>query len=153
MSAITLEEIKAMQTQLAEKIATFEQQSGESSIALCETTITLKSGEIYAGLIIDKEGKPSHHLILIPGEAESINWEGAKAWAKGNGGELPSRREQALLYANLKDQFKPEWYWSSQEHESDSGYAWSQDFISGSQGSRHKDYELRARAVRRLVIE
>ena len=33
----------------------------------------LKKGELYAGLILGKNGETDHHLILLPGEAESIN--------------------------------------------------------------------------------
>ena len=44
------------------------------------------------------------------------------------------------------------WYWSSTQHVSDSACAWCQDFDDGYQGSNHKNYYYRARAVRRLVI-
>ena len=75
-------------------------------------------------------------------------------WASKQGGEsiasLPTRREQALLYANLKEQFEERAYWSC---EAESGWAWSQYFLSGSQIDRLKRNELRARAVRRLIIE
>ena len=63
-----------------------------------------------------------------------------------------SRREQALLYANLKSQFKPQWYWSGQAHETESSWAWCQDFFDGSQDYDRKVNEFRARGVRRLPI-
>ena len=92
--------------------------------------------------------------MLLPGDAEGTNWTDAKAWAKGQGGELPTRREQSLLYANLKDEFEKAWYWSSEEYEPDTAYAWCQLFNDGSQLTLHKSsYGCRARAVRRLVIE
>lgn len=154
MSTITLEQIKADADALAAKIAIFESQAATTpAFFLPEATIELRPGEHYAGLIVGHDGKPSHHLVLLPGDAESISWEDAKAWATGQGGELPTRREQALLFANMKDQFKEEWYWSGQEHESASGYAWFQGFSLGYQDRHHKGNELRARAVRRLVIE
>ena len=34
----------------------------------------LKAGEQYAGIILGKNGDPDHHLILLPGEADSVNW-------------------------------------------------------------------------------
>jgi hypothetical protein len=114
---------------------------------------TLNAGEVYAGILLGKGGAPDQHIILLPGDAEELNWEAAKAWAAEVGGELPTRREQHLLIANLKEEFKSDWYWSSEQHASFSDYAWLQSFSYGYQDSFHKNYELRARAVRRLVIE
>jgi hypothetical protein len=110
----------------------------------------LKPGEIYAGLILGKNGEPDHHLVLLSGET-SASWPKAKAWATEQGGELPTRREQSLLLANCKEEFKADWYWSGEAH-SDSRYAWFQNFHLGSQDNYYHDYELRARAVRRLII-
>ena len=112
----------------------------------------LKAGEHYAGILLGKNGEPDHHLILLPGEAESVNWAQAKEFSAKAGGELPTRREQSLLFANLKEQFQPRWHWSGEQHASDSDCAWVQDFYSGNQDSYHKDDNYRARAVRRLVI-
>jgi hypothetical protein len=74
-------------------------------------------------------------------------------WAKSIGGELPDRCESALLFATMKDEFSPEWYWSRAQHAADSGYAWLQHFGTGSQSYDPKSYEGRARAVRRLEIQ
>ena len=112
----------------------------------------LKPGEHYAGIILGKDGEPDHHLVLLPGDAESVNWGQAKEFASKAGGELPTRREQSLLFANLKEQFQPRWYWSDNQHASDAGYAWVQNFLYGYQNYYHKNYYYRARAVRRLVI-
>jgi hypothetical protein len=114
---------------------------------------TLNAGEVYAGILLGKDGVPDQHIILLPGDAEELDWEAAKAWAAEVGGELPTRREQHLLIANLKEEFESNWYWSSEQHASHSDYAWYQRFSNGGQGYGHKDLELRARAVRRLVIE
>ena len=76
------------------------------------------------------------------------------AWSRHFGwdGGRSTLREQALLYANLKSQFEPQWYWSGQAHETNSSWAWCQRFSRGTQSSYHEDRELRARAVRRLPI-
>jgi len=108
---------------------------------------------IYAGIARGQDGAPDYHLVLLPGEAESVNWAAAKEWAASAGGELPTRSEQALLFANLKDHFKGAWYWSGEEYVSAPEYAWSQTFSFGYQSSGHKVNELRARAVRRLAIQ
>lgn len=47
----------------------------------------LAEGEIYAGILI-KDGVPSHHVILLPGDAESVTWAAAVEWAESIGGEL-----------------------------------------------------------------
>ncbi len=112
----------------------------------------LKNGEEYAGIILGKDSESDHHLILIPGESEKVAWGKAKEWAAQAGGDLPTRREQSLLFANLKERFQTTWYWSCEQHAADSGSAWCQDFSYGIQLSRHKDDEVRARAVRRLII-
>jgi hypothetical protein len=114
----------------------------------------LKPGEVYAGIILGLDGQPDHHLILLPGEAEKVTWGQAKKFATDAGGELPTRPEQALLYANLKHEFKPNWYWSGEQHAADGDYAWGQYFGYGDQNSFYvKSASLRARAVRRLTIQ
>ena len=157
MTIITLESIKAEHAKLADMIAAFEKQQEPSALFFPEATINLAPGEHYAGLVIGKDGEPSYHLVLLPGQADDITWEKAMEWASKQGGDsvasLPTRREQALLYANLKEEFEERAYWSCEAHESESGWAWYQYFYGGSQGTSHRNGELRARAVRRLVIE
>jgi len=112
--------------------------------------IELQPGERYAGVLLNEDGTPSHHLVLLPGDAEDVTWPAAVEWAKQAGGELPTRREQSLLFANAKSAFEETWYWSGDEHENDS-YAWYQYFRYGYQDGNHKSYEGRARAVRRVT--
>ena len=117
-------------------------------------TITLpelKSGETYAGIVIDDKGL-MHHLILLDGDADDAPHQEQLDWAKSIGGELPTRQEQALLYANCKSQFKSDWYWSADLYASDSGYAWYQIFGHGYQDINGIGLKLRARAVRRFPI-
>ena len=112
----------------------------------------LKPGEEYAGIILGKSGEQDYHLILLPGEIERTGWDKSMAWAKAGIGQLPTRREQSLLFANLREHFKSAWYWSCEQHAAVSGYAWDQYFNDGGQGNVRKSYEGRARAVRRLPI-
>lgn len=112
----------------------------------------LADGEHYAGLILGKNGESDYHLILLPGEAEEIKWKAAMDWAAEQGGELPTRREQSLLFANLKEQLKQRWHWSCEEYKENAHYAWSQYFTDGNQGYLSKDNEGCARAVRRVSI-
>jgi hypothetical protein len=112
----------------------------------------LREGELYAGVILAKGDQPAHHLVLLSGAAVDVNWKDAKTFAEKAGGDLPTRREQALLFANLKEEFQQRWYWSSEQHAALSVCAWSQDFDDGGQDDVRKSYQGRARAVRRLII-
>lgn len=154
MTPITLESIKTEQTRLAEMIAAFEKQAEESVLFFPEITINLQPGEQYAGIIVGKDGEPSHQLILLPEQHGCTTWKKASEWATQQGGSLPTRREQSLLFANLKDQFEKDWYWSSESYEPDTAYAWFQSFHYGRQyGTRKDTYHCRARAVRRVEIK
>ena len=112
----------------------------------------LNPGEHWAGIIIDDDGKPSYHLIGLPGEIENATWDEAVEWAKSVGGELPSRRELAWERVNAALHFKPDWYWSGEQH-ADARVACYQFFINGLQGYDRKDIKLRARAVRRIPTQ
>lgn len=116
-------------------------------------TDNLREGELYAGLLLGKNGDPDIHVILLPGKAEKLSWDQAKQFAAHAGGELPTRREQSLLFANLKEEFDPYWHWSSEQHPSYPSDAWFQGFHDGGQSFSHKSDGGRARAVRRLIIQ
>ena len=120
-------------------------------LAIAAASIELAAGEIYAGLVLDDDGKPSHHLVLLPGDAKNVTWQAAIDWAATVGGELPTRREQSLLFANAKQHIEPAWYWSAESH-SNASYAWGQSFSNGDQYGYRKSYEERARAVRRIHV-
>ena len=114
-------------------------------------------GGTYVGLSRGCDGEPDYHLIVGP-ELSPANWVGAKQQAAaleidGHADfTLPTRREQALLFANVPELFKKDWYWSGEQHASFSGYAWVQVFGDGVQDGCLKGDEGRARAVRRLKI-
>ena len=121
-------------------------------LQLPATSIELRPGERYAGPVLDAEGRIQHHLVLLPDWPERrLNWQDAKAWAESLGAQLPTRQEQALLYANCKPHLKRTWHWSSEEHEEDASFAWFCDFDSGHQFNYRKSYEGSAVAVRRLI--
>ena len=111
----------------------------------------LAEGETYVGCIGDAAGN-LYHVILLPGDNNDATHEAQIEWAKSIGGDLPSRIEQAMLWANHRDQFKKDWYWSNEIHHAESGWAWCQIF-SGTQIGYRKDGDLRARAVRRVKEE
>ena len=110
----------------------------------------LNEGELWAGIV--SVGTQLHHVILLPGKLKPSPWAAAVAWAKKQGGELPTRSEQSLLIANFKEQLQGAWYWSCEPHASDASYAWVQDFTNGYQTSTLVDNYYRARAVRKVKI-
>ena len=112
----------------------------------------LNKGERYAGIVIHKNDLISHHLILIPQQPDTrLTRDEAIAWAASIGVELPTRQEQALLYANLKPYFKDAWYWSSEQH-ANKDCAWRQHFDVVLAAVGHKDEKSYARAIRRVPI-
>lgn len=113
----------------------------------------LSQGEQYAGIVLDADGHPTHHLSLLPQQPDSrLTWDAAMEWASSQGAELPTQQEQALLYANLKHAFDPDWYWSGERYAGNASNAWIQYFANGSQYNTGKGYQGRVRAVRRIVI-
>ena len=112
---------------------------------------TLEAGETYVATLFDAANGKGYHLILLPGDNDQANWEKQTAWAHSIGGELPTRVEQSLLFAQCKSLFKEEAYWSNDGPES--GWAWYQHFYYGYQLNYTRSLELRARAVRRLPIQ
>jgi len=150
---VTLELIEAKQTELGELIQRFKTQApaaAPTTYTVPAVTIELRPGERYAGLLLDDSGAPLHHVVLLPGDEEDVTWEGAKAWAASIGGELPMRREQSLLFADLKGEFQGVWYWSAEVHATNGSDAWGQAFDYGSQLLNPQGFEGRARAVRRV---
>lgn len=108
----------------------------------------LGDGEVYIGAIGNQSGDVDH-IVLLPGDNDDATWQEQMDWAKSIGGDLPNRIEQALLFANARDQFKSDWYWSNEQH--GSGWAWCQYFYDGTQGGDQQSHKLRARAVRRFI--
>jgi hypothetical protein len=153
MPAITLDAIEAKQTELSKLIAQFKDQANQTTLrVLQEVEITLKHGEHYAGPVLDADGNLLHHLVLTATCPDKLNWQAATDWATSIGGTLPTRQEQALLYANCKPHLKPDWHWSSEAHENDASYAWNCDFGYGHQNGSHKSYEGSVVAVRSIHV-
>lgn len=67
---------------------------------------------------------------------------------------LPSRLELFVAWLGLRgtEQFESAWYWTSTQYAGDDECAWFQYFRNGDQDTSLKDYECRARAVRRVLI-
>lgn len=99
---------------------------------LQEDEATIKPGELppigsywqggkFAGIMRGRDGGKDYALIKGPSfdvggwqatmeHADCIEVEDYKDF------RLPNRSEQALLYANLPDEFEDKWYWSCEQH-------------------------------------
>lgn len=64
--------------------------------------------------------------------------------------ESPAQTAVETFQAGQAEAFEPRWHWASTQF-SPHG-AWDQDFDDGNQGNDHKGGELRARAVRKILI-
>lgn len=113
----------------------------------------LNEGEHLAGLCMI-DGKPNHWLILLPAAPDKdLTWQEAIDWAKSVGGELPSRFEAAMIFANLRDKVDLDnWHWTATPYAGDERFAWMRGFYDGSQFYYLKDGAYRAVAVRRVPV-
>jgi hypothetical protein len=114
----------------------------------------LKPHEHWAGIIVGKNATQDYHLILLPDECIRPSWSMAMTWSfKTKDALLPNRREQALLWANLREHFQPVLHWSSESYGGDDNAAWCQSFYDGEQLVMDKHVGCRARAIKRIYIE
>ena len=104
-------------------------------------------GGTFAGLITRKDGTHCA-VILLPDQGTDLTWKEACNWAQKLEAELPSRPVAALLFANVKDQLRPKWHWTSESY--DASFAWHCTFHYGYQFDFRKSYEGAAVAVRRV---
>ena len=115
-------------------------------------------GGIFAGLMRGRDGEKDYALILGPalksGTFDEVSKKAAAAKADGHKDfRLPFRNEQSLLYANLKDKFKPAWYWSCERRPGGEDFAYAQIFGNGSQLKWDVDYDSLGVAVRVVNIQ
>ena len=108
---------------------------------------------MYCGVVTAKDGTHNAVVLLPDAPSERLRWQAAMDWAKALEADLPSRPVAALLFANAKASFDPNWYWTNETEESDGSYAWYQTFDNGGQDLTHKSDEGRARAVRLIPLD
>ena len=111
----------------------------------------LKKGEVWICGMVQLDGRVVH-TILMPGESKDLKHQDAMDWAKKQGGDLPDRVEQAMLFRDHRKLFQQRAYWSNTTNADFSGSAWGQYFSYGGQSYWGKDRKLLARAVRRVAI-
>ncbi|MDO8902936.1 DUF1566 domain-containing protein [Hydrogenophaga sp.] len=147
---ITLETIQQKQAELAALIQ--QLTSHTTHLIFPKFEVELRHGERYAGTVLSEDGQIQHHLVLMARRpATKLTWAAAMEWAESVDGSLPTRQEQALLYANCKPHLDPCWHWSCESHKEDASCAWYCYFGYGYQSYGHKSYEGSAVAVRRFI--
>ena len=116
-------------------------------------------GGKFRGIVRGEAGQRDYFLIEHVDELPEGNWQACMDVAAALEVEghkdftIPNRVESAQLYANAKDEHnQDDWHWTSAQPAEDPSYAWIQHFSDGSQSNDHKDYDYRARAVRRVPI-
>jgi len=106
-------------------------------------------GGTFAGVTTRQDGTHCA-VVLLPAKGEGLAWKDAIAWAKEQGGELPSRPVASLLFANVQPALSPEWHWTSEEY--NASYAWFCGFEDGDVSYLRNSYEGCAVAVRLIRI-
>ena len=107
-------------------------------------------GGTFAGITTKPDGTHCAVVLLADQADKRLTWKQAMAWAKKLKAELPARPVSALLFANVRSQFEPAWYWTCEEL--DGSCAWHQGFGNGYQYYGPKSCEGRARAVRLIPL-
>ena len=107
-------------------------------------------GESEPGAESEWDGQANTTALLNSAKSHpAAEWVGALVIEEHRDFYLPSRRELRLCWVNVPELFAKEWYWSSTQHSPNN--AWHQYFHDGYQYYHHKHYQLRARAVRRVL--
>lgn len=125
-----------------------------ATIPLPRIHSTYAGGEIM-GVVMGENGQPDYLLIDLGLEPKNdVTWDEAKAWASSVGGDLPTRREQAVMFGNRREgQYQARWYWSGEARASEPSWAWTQSFGYGFQYYDRKASHYGARAVRRVPFQ
>ncbi|KVO11757.1 hypothetical protein [Burkholderia ubonensis] len=110
----------------------------------------LAEGHTYLYGRIDKNGDVEHTVVIAVND-KRLPRELQREWAKSVGGVLYNRIDALFVYSEHRDLVKPAAYWTDDDVEWDSAYAWCQHYLSGIQYSLHKSVALRAVAVSRFT--
>jgi len=111
------------------------------------------SGGIYAGVTTSFSGRP-YALVLLPDKAGScVNWKTAGEWARSIGGDLPTRLDAALLFANLDKHLASSWVFISDGDEHPGNTDWGRVFNDGWYSKYRNRSGFGAYAVRRIPLE
>jgi hypothetical protein len=112
-------------------------------------------GGKHAGVMAAGDEMPDNDYLLIDLGFSPAGMSHAKAleWARSQGGDMATRAEGRLLDANTRGWSpKSGAFWLKPQYAGYDDCAWYQTLANGYQNLSHKDYELLARAVRRVPL-
>jgi len=141
---------KSRRARSAARPQTARRTTGKATEIL--NTSGLRKGEILGGISTD--GKVPYRLAVmeIDGIAQA-DQAAALAHASKLGGDLPSRIDSLVLRMTLKEKFKTDrFYWTNEDYAGDSDRAWYQWFGDGDQGDWRKSGTGRVCVVRRVPL-
>jgi hypothetical protein len=137
---------------------TTEKKSLQLAVAAALALGAPLEGGTFQGIVTLRDGTHVAVSLLADKPGTRLSHGDAKAWAEGLDAELPTRPVAAMLYANAKAQFEPDWYWTADTLDQDTGrksdasYAWGCYFGYGYQNYYRKSYEGLAVAVRLIPL-
>src|ERR1022692_997725 len=132
-----------------------EESAQKQAIGAIESSGEHK-GEIYGG-IYPADNKP----IWFPAAPTLMDHYKAAAWAEGQGGSLPTRKQGDYLMTlkgkggafteifNRGGSFPAGYVWLAEPYTNDRDFAWCQRLSDGDQGTYSRDNELPVLRVRR----
>jgi hypothetical protein len=112
--------------------------------------LKLAEGEVYLGGRIHSNGTVEHSVVVGVND-ERLPLADQIEWAKSLGGVLMNRFEGLVIYNEHRSLVKEASYWTGDDCEWDTSYAWFQGFNYGHQYGYLKGAALRAVAVRRFT--
>jgi hypothetical protein len=85
---------------------------------------------VHAGTARGIDGAVDYTVEVVEAQPDRrLTWQEAQKWAESVGGALPTRREAALLFANVPELFETDYgYWTSERYAGGESYAWCQWF-------------------------
>lgn len=107
-------------------------------------------GQTYLYGRVNKNGDVEHTVIIAVND-ERLPRELQREWAKSVGGVLFNRVDALIVYNEHRNLVKPEAYWTDDDVEWDSAYAWYQYCGYGDQIISHKRVARRGVAVSRFT--
>ncbi|CAJ0777660.1 hypothetical protein R8510_04394 [Ralstonia chuxiongensis] len=115
---------------------------------------SLYEGERYAGIATDDTGRESHHIVLLPVQADGMNLDQAWDWAEYNGGVLPTLVEWSALEETLRDEFSANNYWTGNLESAGANCMYVKIFnsLTSTYGRAMRDSKHHARAIRRVDL-
>lgn len=111
----------------------------------------IAEGQTYLRGSSNRNGDIEHTVIIAVND-ECLPRDLQRKWAKSVGGVLYNRIDALYVYNEHRDLVKPELYWTDDDVEWNSAYAWCQNYYHGRQYNGPKSVAIRGVAVSRFIL-